>query len=71
MSDIKNYLIKQAKPGKWMFPEQVWTDQNAEQVIISAVQAKLLDFLPQEIPYRLKPEIEYLDVNEDGKKLNI
>lgn len=69
MSDIKNYLVKQAKPGKWLFPEQVWTDQNAEQIITKAVQAKLLDFLPQEIPYHLKAVIEYFDMDEKGKKM--
>lgn len=66
LADVKNYLVKNAKPGKWLFPEQVWTDQSAESIISNSVHAKLLDFLPQEIPYSLKPELEYFDVSEEG-----
>ncbi|KAJ8959738.1 hypothetical protein NQ314_006162 [Rhamnusium bicolor] len=66
LSDVKNYLIRNAKPGQWMFPHEVWTDQSAEMIITNSVQAKFLDFLPQEIPYQLKPVIEYFNVDENG-----
>ncbi|KAJ8922984.1 hypothetical protein NQ315_001532 [Exocentrus adspersus] len=66
LSQIKDYLINQAKPGKWMFPEQVWTDQSHEQIITNSVKGKLLDFLPQEIPYNLTPELEYFDIDKKG-----
>ncbi|XP_066137882.1 GTPase Era, mitochondrial [Euwallacea fornicatus] len=66
LEDVKQYLIDSARPGKWMFPQVVWTDQTAENIIQSSVKAKLLDFLPQEIPYRLKPELEYFDLNDEG-----
>ncbi|KAJ8943516.1 hypothetical protein NQ318_023026 [Aromia moschata] len=66
LSKVKDYLISQAKPSKWMFPEEVWTDQSAETIIKNTVQATLLDFLQQEIPYNLKPAIEYFDVSETG-----
>lgn len=49
-----------------MFPGQVWTDQSAENIILTSVHAGFLDFLPQELPYQLKTEIEYFNVDEKG-----
>ena len=49
-----------------MFPAEIWSDQTAEEIITKSVKAKLLDFLPQEIPYTLKPELEFFNVNEKG-----
>ncbi|XP_066256284.1 GTPase Era, mitochondrial [Euwallacea similis] len=66
LREVKQYLIDSARPAKWMFPQAVWTDQTAEIIIQNSVKAKLLDFLPQEIPYRLKPELEYFDLNDKG-----
>lgn len=50
-----------------MFPSNVWTDQTAEQIILNSVKAILLQYLQQEIPYNLRPEIELLEVSEQGK----
>ncbi|XP_025837206.1 GTPase Era, mitochondrial [Agrilus planipennis] len=66
LEDVKNYLLCQAKPGNWLYSEEVWTDQLPEQIIQNTVKATFLDFLPQEIPYRLKPQIELLDFNKEG-----
>lgn len=66
---MRQYLIENAKPAKWMFPNNVWTDQAAEDVIQSAVKAKLLDFLPQEIPYLLSAKLEYFNINSRGYNL--
>ncbi|XP_050312704.1 GTPase Era, mitochondrial [Anthonomus grandis grandis] len=63
VEDLRSHIVRQAKPAEWMFPEEIWTDQRAEDIITSSVQAKLLDFLPQEIPYKLRPELEYFDIN--------
>lgn len=66
VTDVKKYLLKSARPENWIFPEEIWTDQSAEEIIIKTVQAKLLDFLPQEIPYNLKTDIEYFNINDEG-----
>ncbi|XP_030763186.1 GTPase Era, mitochondrial [Sitophilus oryzae] len=66
LAEVKKHLIANAKLGKWMFREEIWTDQSAENIIVTSVRAKLLDFLPQEIPYGLQTEIEYFDVNDEG-----
>ncbi|XP_077302064.1 GTPase Era, mitochondrial-like [Arctopsyche grandis] len=68
LNSIKEYLMKNAKPGKWLYPESDWTNQSQETLILEAIRAKFLDFLPQEIPYQLKTELEHLDDN--GKVLS-
>jgi len=66
---IKKYLMKSAKPGKWAYSEEDWTDQTRETLIVETVRAKFLDFLHQEIPYKLVTEIEYLEDKRDSDKL--
>lgn len=66
LDDIKQYLTNKAKPGKWLYPSHVWSDQSSETIVLNAVKATLLDFLPQEIPYELKPIMEYFN-EENGK----
>ena len=65
-SDIKDYLFTQAKPHKWLYEAKKWSDQTSEDIILASVKAKLLDFLPNEIPYQLKPIVEYFEVNNEG-----
>lgn len=66
ISDIKNYLLDRAKVAPWMYPETDWTDQSSQELIVKTVQATLLDFLPQEIPYKLKTEMEFMDITDEG-----
>ncbi|RZC32905.1 GTPase Era, mitochondrial [Asbolus verrucosus] len=66
LAEVKNYLIRNAKPAKWMFPSEIWSDQTAEAIIVNSVKAKLLDFLPQEIPYNLRAELEFFNINDKG-----
>lgn len=69
LEEIKNYLIDQTYPGKWMYPSEVWSDQSTENIIVNIVKATLLDFLPQEIPYVLKPVLELLEEEEDSTQI--
>ncbi|EFA08204.1 GTPase Era, mitochondrial-like Protein [Tribolium castaneum] len=66
LDEVKNYLIRNAKPGEWPYPGEIWSDKTAEEIIVDSVKAKLLDFLPQEIPYTLKPEMEFFNINDKG-----
>ncbi|XP_044758703.1 GTPase Era, mitochondrial [Coccinella septempunctata] len=67
IDDLKKYLIKQAKPAQWLYPADKFTNEKYEDIIVSTVRAKLLDFLPQEVPYLLQPMMEFFEVNENGK----
>lgn len=66
IEDLRNYFLDTAKPKDWEFDEEKYTDQSDEQLITRTVRAKLLDFLPDEIPYKLKMELEHFNHNPDG-----
>lgn len=42
-----------AKPGPWQYHSEVLTDQSPEEVCTNIIREKLLDYLPQEVPYSL------------------
>lgn len=66
ITELKTYLLSAAHFGNWLFPENVFTDQNHNQLIKETVRSKLLEYLPQEVPYNLKVELEYLDLDQEG-----
>lgn len=55
-----------AKPGEWLFPQDVYTDQTYIKIIEETVQSKLLDNLPNEVPYNLSTQLEYYDEGCEG-----
>ncbi|XP_043273824.1 GTPase Era, mitochondrial [Venturia canescens] len=66
VEDLRNYFLDSAKPRDWEYGPEVVTDQPTEKIIERAVRAKFMDSLPNELPYRLKIEIEHLSTCEDG-----
>ncbi|GAB0087787.1 GTP-binding protein Era [Sergentomyia squamirostris] len=60
MEGIMNFLNRKATTCPWEFTEGVHSDQSTETLIQDTVRARLLDFMPQEIPYTLECELEYL-----------
>lgn len=42
-----------AKPGAWQYHSEVLTDQSPEEVCTNLIREKLLEYLPQEVPYSL------------------
>ncbi|KAJ4437053.1 hypothetical protein ANN_17188, partial [Periplaneta americana] len=71
IKDVKDYLLHIAEPSPWLFPASQFTDQPSETVVIDTVRAKLLDYLPQEVPYNLVTSMEYFETSEDGRFLNV
>jgi len=66
VSDIKDYFLARAYDGKWKFPPDIVTPQNPSALVTLTINEKLLDNLPQEIPYTIKPRIQSWDVNRTG-----
>ncbi|XP_017005187.2 GTPase Era, mitochondrial [Drosophila takahashii] len=64
LPELQNYLLSQAKPRVWKYPADIRTDTTPEAQIVESVRARLLDYLPQEIPYNLKCELEYYSVEK-------
>ncbi|XP_014285203.1 GTPase Era, mitochondrial [Halyomorpha halys] len=65
VNTFKNYLLNKAYPGEWIFPADVYTDQDPVTIIEEAVHSKLLEHLPEEIPYNVHVQLEYLDMEKE------
>lgn len=62
---LQTYLLDSAKPQAWEYEEHVYSDNTCEDIIRQTVRAKLLDILPNEIPYRLQVKLEHFDPTPD------
>ncbi|XP_036745720.1 GTPase Era, mitochondrial isoform X4 [Manis pentadactyla] len=51
---LKQYLLTQAQPGPWEFHSGVLTSQMPEEICTNIIREKLLEHLPQEIPYSVQ-----------------
>lgn len=63
---LKSYFLVKAKPGEWQYHSEVLTDQTPEQICINLIREKLLENLPQEVPYSLTQNIELWHEGENG-----
>ncbi|CAJ1064397.1 GTPase Era%2C mitochondrial [Xyrichtys novacula] len=67
---LKSYFKAAAKPGSWQYHSEVLTDQSPEVICTNIVREKLLENLPQEVPYSMTQSIELWQDGEEGD-LNI
>ena len=44
-----------AKPEPWLRKGEFYTDQSTDEMITMCMREKLLDHLPSEVPYLIKP----------------
>ncbi|XP_055538314.1 GTPase Era, mitochondrial [Wyeomyia smithii] len=61
LKEVMNFIYSHAQPGTWEHLATENTDQTPENLIVQSVQARLLDYLPQEIPYLLQTELEFYE----------
>ncbi|XP_029923945.1 GTPase Era, mitochondrial [Myripristis murdjan] len=64
---LKRYLLVAAKPGAWQYHSEVLTDQTPQDVCANIVREKLLEYLPQEVPYTLTQSVELWQDGENGE----
>ncbi|KAJ8266353.1 hypothetical protein GJAV_G00129450 [Gymnothorax javanicus] len=64
---LQRYLMLGAKPGSWHYHSEVLTDQSPEEICINTVREKLLEYLPQEVPYNVTQVIEMWQEREGGQ----
>uniref|UniRef100_A0AAQ5XWZ6 GTPase Era, mitochondrial n=1 Tax=Amphiprion ocellaris TaxID=80972 RepID=A0AAQ5XWZ6_AMPOC len=50
---LKSYFMVAAKPGSWQYHSEVLTDQSPEDICTNTIREKLLEYLPQEVPYSI------------------
>lgn len=71
VNDLKNYILKKAKPGGHRYDSELVNDQDPRELVVNIIKSKLLDNLNREVPFKLKPVIEYWQYDADLKTLNI
>ncbi|KAM8835495.1 GTPase Era, mitochondrial [Synchiropus picturatus] len=64
---LKSYFLLAAKPGPWLYHSDVLTDQSPEEMCHNIVREKLLEYLPQEVPYSMTQVMDYWRENETGQ----
>ncbi|KAE8287977.1 GTPase Era, mitochondrial ERA-like protein 1 Precursor [Larimichthys crocea] len=64
---LKNYFMVAAKPGPWQYHSEVLTDQSPEEVCTNIIREKLLENLPQEVPYSLTQTVEFWQNGENSE----
>jgi GTPase Era involved in 16S rRNA processing len=70
VEELKRYLLSRAKPGDWAFTRNFLTDQMPQEIAEMCVREKLLENLPDEVPYLLGLETAFWEV-DDYDCLNI
>ncbi|XP_043910360.1 GTPase Era, mitochondrial isoform X1 [Protopterus annectens] len=66
---LKRFLAKQAKPGPWVFHSEVVTDQLPQEICENIIREKLLEYLPQEVPYSVTQSTEQWEEGKSGELL--
>lgn len=69
MQAVMKYLLTHSKPAAWEYNDDEYTDLPPEELIVQSVRARLLDFMPQEIPYQLRSEIEFYSRETPGGRI--
>ncbi|KAK3606510.1 hypothetical protein CHS0354_041462 [Potamilus streckersoni] len=70
VEDLKEYLLENAQLGDWDYHSSLVTDQDPMEAARTFVWEKILDYLPDEVPYLLYPEILMWE-EDDAGVLNI
>ncbi|KYN03169.1 PREDICTED: GTPase Era, mitochondrial [Cyphomyrmex costatus] len=65
VDDLRTYLLDSAKPQAWEYEGHIYTENTCQDIIWQTVRAKLLDILPNEVPYRLEVKLEHFDPAPD------
>ncbi|KFP23804.1 hypothetical protein N325_07491, partial [Colius striatus] len=66
---LKQYLLMQAKPGPWEFHSGVLTSQSPREICVNIIREKVLEYLPQEVPYGVTQVTEMWEEGPSGELL--
>ncbi|KAM6175287.1 GTPase Era, mitochondrial isoform 2-T2 [Erethizon dorsatum] len=64
---ILKYLLAQAQPGPWEFHSGVLTSQTPEEICTNKIREKLLEHLPQEVPYNVQQKTVVWEEGPSGE----
>lgn len=71
ISPLRDFLLHSAKDREWRYSDKLVTRDNPKDIVIRTLKAKLLEVLPEEIPYALQPEIEFWNCDDGTLKVGI
>uniref|UniRef100_A0A2K5CI65 GTPase Era, mitochondrial n=1 Tax=Aotus nancymaae TaxID=37293 RepID=A0A2K5CI65_AOTNA len=64
---LKKYLLAQAQPGPWEYHSEVLTNQTPEEICANIIREKLLEYLPQEVPYNVQQKTVVWEEGPSGE----
>ncbi|XP_049984778.1 GTPase Era, mitochondrial isoform X3 [Alexandromys fortis] len=67
VNTLKQYLLAQAKPGPWEFHSGVLTSQTPEEICTNKIREKLLEYLPEEVPYNVQQKTVIWEEGPSGE----
>ncbi|XP_055475706.1 GTPase Era, mitochondrial [Psammomys obesus] len=67
VNTLKQYLLAQAQPGPWEFHSGVLTSQTPEEICANKVREKLLEYLPEEVPYSVQQKTVIWEEGPSGE----
>ena len=65
IDDLKRYLFARARPNNWVFSRNMLTDQMPQEIAEMCVREKMLEILPDEIPYELGVQVAHWELDDD------
>lgn len=68
---LKSYFMRAAKPGPWQYHSEVLTDQGPEIICTNTIREKLLEYLPQEVPYSVQQVVELWKDGESELEISV
>ncbi|XP_040605162.1 GTPase Era, mitochondrial isoform X2 [Mesocricetus auratus] len=67
VNTLKQYLLAQAQPGPWEFHSGVLTSQTPEEICANKIREKLLEYLPEEVPYNVQQKTVIWEEGPSGE----
>ncbi|XP_062887876.1 GTPase Era, mitochondrial isoform X1 [Mobula hypostoma] len=64
---LRHYLVSKAQPGQWDYHSDVVTDQSPQEICCNLIRERLLEYLPQEVPYNITQDTELWEEGPSGE----
>ena len=64
VDDLKRYLFTRAKPNNWIFTRNLLTDQMPQDIAEMCIREKMLEHLPDEVPYEVGLNVAFWEIDE-------
>ncbi|XP_078080748.1 GTPase Era, mitochondrial [Mustelus asterias] len=67
LETLQCYLMSKAQPGSWDYHSAVVTDQSPQEICCNLIRERLLEHLPQEVPYNIIQSTELWEEGPSGE----